>query len=263
MSELKSVDCLPTITAEERKFLHYNPNTQDVVDWVVGYALASIDEWNRRAQPEPAASADADYPCRSDGRCQYAIDHGAEGMGHCPRGKCAMADAAPSVAPKPVAWQERQEVERGVFGDWYTTNSGWSTLRPPEVLSGGIRYQFRPLYAHPPRAPLTDEHPYTYTSTQATNCAGCGEYKHTPLRIDAMGGYVCLTCIDKKLGTVLGEFGYPAPQAPLTEEQRRDLVKECGLDWQRGYMPLFEGDPTNRYAVLVEAVEAAHGIGGK
>jgi hypothetical protein len=34
--------------------------------------------------------------CRADGRCQYAIDHGAEGMGHCPVGKCAMpAEAAP------------------------------------------------------------------------------------------------------------------------------------------------------------------------
>jgi len=32
--------------------------------------------------------------CRSDGRCQYAIDHGAEGLGHCPRGKCAMPDGA-------------------------------------------------------------------------------------------------------------------------------------------------------------------------
>jgi hypothetical protein len=40
----------------------------------------------------------------------------------------------------------------------------------------------------------------------------------------------------------------------MTEEQMRDLVKECGLDWQRGYMPLFNGDPTNRYAVLIEAV---------
>ncbi|MCC0498605.1 hypothetical protein LJG12_29670 [Pseudomonas aeruginosa] len=40
---------------------------------------------------------------------------------------------------------------------------------------------------------------WTYASTQATNCAGCGEYKHTPLRVDWMGGYVCLTCIDKKL----------------------------------------------------------------
>lgn len=39
---------------------------------------------------------------------------------------------------------------------------------------------------------------------------------------------------------------------PKTEEMR-DLVRECGLDWQRGYMPLFEGDPTNRYEVLIEA----------
>lgn len=28
--------------------------------------------------------------CRDDGRCQYAIDHDAEGMGHCPPGKCVM-----------------------------------------------------------------------------------------------------------------------------------------------------------------------------
>lgn len=47
----------------------------------------------------------------------------------------------------------------------------------------------------------------TYSSHQATNCAECGEHKHTPLRIDAMGGYVCLTCIDNKLGALLGEFG--------------------------------------------------------
>ena len=52
---------------------------------------------------------------------------------------------------------------------------------------------------------------HTYASTQATMCAGCGEHKHTPLRIDTMGGYVCLTCIDQKLGSLLGEFGYPQP----------------------------------------------------
>jgi hypothetical protein len=43
----------------------------------------------------------------------------------------------------------------------------------------------------------------------------------------------------------------------MTDEQMRDVVKDCGLDWHRGYMPLFAGDPTNRYAVLIEAVEAA------
>lgn len=30
-----------------------------------------------------------DTACRADGRCQYAIDHGAEGLGHCPVGECA------------------------------------------------------------------------------------------------------------------------------------------------------------------------------
>lgn len=38
-------------------------------------------------KPKPAASNQA---CRNDGRCQYAIDHGAEGLGACPVGKCCM-----------------------------------------------------------------------------------------------------------------------------------------------------------------------------
>jgi Lar family restriction alleviation protein len=36
-------------------------------------------------------------------------------------------------------------------------------------------------------------------SQQQTTCAVCGQVKHTPLRRDEMGGYVCLTCIDKHL----------------------------------------------------------------
>lgn len=39
--------------------------------------------------------------CRDDGRCQYAIDHGAEGLGHCPKGKCAMPSA-----PTDAEWLE-------------------------------------------------------------------------------------------------------------------------------------------------------------
>ncbi len=56
-----------------------------------------------------------------------------------------------------------------------------------------------------------------------------------------------------------------APQPPaqppqageLTDEQIRELVKESGLDWHRGFAPLFDGDETNRYAVLVRAAIAA------
>lgn len=36
--------------------------------------------------------------CRADGRCQYAINHGAEGMAACPKGACV---EAPNVGAKP------------------------------------------------------------------------------------------------------------------------------------------------------------------
>ena len=47
-----------------------------------------IYEFRKRVPRDPH------YPCRSDGRCQYAIDHGAEDMGHCPAGTCAMPEGA-------------------------------------------------------------------------------------------------------------------------------------------------------------------------
>lgn len=81
-------------------------------------------------------------------------------------------------------------------------------------------------YAAPPAAQADDDDDwhlrgYAYASKQATTCAGCGEHKHTPLRIDAMGGYVCLTCIDNKLSSLLGEFGYTAAQAVDLEKFRK------------------------------------------
>ena len=100
-----------------------------------------------------------------------------------------------------------------------------------------------------------DEHPYTYASTQATHCAGCGEYKHTPLRIDAMGGYVCLTCIDRKLGAVLGELGYPTPQQSLTAQQLDKLIEA-----HVGGAELTDGE-YSAMVMFAAAVERAHGIG--
>ena len=45
--------------------------------------------------------------CRSDGRCQYAIDHGAEGLGHCPPGKCTMPVAIPEGLDQLIATVEK------------------------------------------------------------------------------------------------------------------------------------------------------------
>lgn len=41
------------------------------------------------------------------------------------------------------------------------------------------------------------------TTEQKTKCALCLEFKHTPLRVDRLGGYVCLTCIDKEFDKAL------------------------------------------------------------
>ena len=67
--------------------------------------------------------------------------------------------------------------------------------RPPENerLDAGASSRNQPT---PPTQPKIEP---TYQSFQQTVCAGCGCLKHTPLRRDEMGGYVCLTCIDKRL----------------------------------------------------------------
>jgi hypothetical protein len=88
--------------------------------------------------------------------------------------------------------------------------------------------------------------PFTYSSTQATNCAGCGKYKHTPLRVDGMDGYVCLTCIDTRLEEL------------LAAESARDCVKDWDGCEQVADLPAvhealeaFSGDPTGDAGVLV------------
>lgn len=62
------------------------------------------------------------------------------------------------------------------------------------------------------REQRTDDR-YTYTSKQATCCAVCGKHKHTPLRNDEMGGYVCLTCIDQELERLQSAAKQPNDQA--------------------------------------------------
>jgi hypothetical protein len=98
----------------------------------------------------------------------------------------------------------------------------------------------------PPTQPAVQEPvAHSYASTQATMCACCGEHKHTPLRIDKMGGYVCLTCIDKKLGSLLGEFGYPAAQPAVPDAitddseslEYRTGWNDCRAEMLKGMKP--------------------------
>lgn len=130
------------------------------------------------------------------------------------------ATQAPAPAPGPVAYRYWDSK----WHDWaYTTE-----MAAPEGRT------LEPLYAAPYAAVGAD---LTYSSTQATNCASCGKHKHTPLRIDAMGGYVCLTCIDTKLGGLLGEFGCE------DDPQRKDAERYRWLRDKADYLRIAEGSP--------------------
>lgn len=208
-----------------------------------------------QAQPEPAAE-----PVAPD--AQHSKRHGLFFTFDCDAGfrRHATAEDAKAWATE-VLREERKHAQ--FEGEWNgnVEEVCWGEVREAavavDVLDDACDYKLlaaQPVAAVPAQAqrePLSDEHPYTYASTQATNCADCGKYKHTPLRIDAMGGYVCLTCIDRKLGTVLGEFGYPAAQEPLSLDDIgcMEVGAACvGLAW-------------DARVAMVRATERAHGIG--
>jgi hypothetical protein len=73
----------------------------------------------------------------------------------------------------------------------------------------------------------------TYASTQATKCAGCGEYKHTPLRNDEMGGYVCLTCIDRELERLQLAGGRQPDAAKTPDESTLASATLLGASFER------------------------------
>jgi hypothetical protein len=54
--------------------------------WIAGQVYRAM----LAAAPKHGDDAGGSTQCREDGRCQYAINHGAEGLGHCPEGRCCM-----------------------------------------------------------------------------------------------------------------------------------------------------------------------------
>lgn len=93
----------------------------------------------------------------------------------------------------------------------------------------------------------------TYFSSQSTGCAGCGILKHTPLRVDAMGGYVCLTCIYNELDRLLIEES--ARHAEPDWEGAREI---SDLPHIHDMLGDFSADPTEDNAIsVVQAIVMA------
>lgn len=118
------------------------------------------------AAPPAQPAAHADYPCRTDGRCQYAIESGAEGMGHCPKGKCVMAQPAEPAQRLTderaafEAWIRKDGGDLSTFGhapDMHYRNSavnnawtGWQA----RAIAAAIVPQWRPIESAPSDTPV-------------------------------------------------------------------------------------------------------------
>ncbi|AOJ07623.1 hypothetical protein [Burkholderia mayonis] len=102
----------------------------------------------------------------------------------------------------------------------------------------------------PVSAPADARQPHTYASTQATNCARCGEHKHTPLRIDWMGGYVCLTCVDREL-----ESRVPADAGEAATIYQISFADEEG--WNDTNKKVFDSHPAHARRIVYTAPPTA------
>lgn len=116
----------------------------------------------------------------------------------------------------------------------------WDADRLPTTMAGNNACNAAAAL----RAVADEKEAVTYSSTQSTKCAECLKEKHTPLRVDEMGGYVCLTCIDRRLCSLLGEFGYPPPPGwrLVPEEPTVEMRWAAYAAWMRETAAALERD---------------------
>lgn len=144
---------------------------------------------------KPMLSVERELIQRIADHCKFWVDHPyLEAIADVEVELRALLDDPAKPAPECVGDLERFEADDGVF------------VRLGDVID---------MLGNEKAAQHQGE-PFTYSSKQATSCAGCGIRKHTPLRVDEMGGYVRLTCIDNRLGELLeAERHYGEPVARI------------------------------------------------
>ncbi|KUZ78262.1 hypothetical protein WI37_10980 [Burkholderia ubonensis] len=154
--------------------------------------------------------------------------------------------AAREAQPAPSLADERAAFEVDILSGpcanvYYTQDNVPRDQRQQVVVIRKSDYD-RLTEARAASANETGAEGFSYASKQATACAGCGEHKHTPLRIDWMGGYVCLTCIDRELESrSRATAAQPAvawmhrddPRECISDAKKRDIVEHNGIPGRR------------------------------
>jgi hypothetical protein len=95
---------------------------------------------------------------------------------------------------------------------------------------------------------------------QQTNCGCCGELKTTPLRVDWLGGYICLTCADQKLHELKPQPSPGVAQDDLVGRLRKPyLSEETMQQWDRWRASILAGNtgshPRDCFESLLDVID--------
>lgn len=94
---------------------------------------------------------------------------------------------------------------------------------------------------------------------QRTKCAVCGQSEHTPIRIDSMGGYVCLSCVEAALLSLQrkNEELVKAARAEAFEAAARVAERDADwtLFWRAKRPDALTGEETNLFAITPEEMD--------
>lgn len=101
--DIDGMACMKTVMLEDQTAPGFTPDP-DVPGLGVWWCPHCEDGRPESALDKATGGTARNMLCRNDGRCQYAIDHGAEGAGHCPVGKCAMQAERRLIAMKAETW---------------------------------------------------------------------------------------------------------------------------------------------------------------
>lgn len=87
-----------------------------------------------------------------------------------------------------------------------------------------------------------------------SKCAKCLKVKPLPLRRDEMGGYVCLTCVDKELNTLFDERAKSAKLLAALKEAREAMEERrlYGDAWEYKHGKRWDKEDSAIDAVIKE-----------
>ncbi|HBO1356873.1 TPA: hypothetical protein L5622_001949 [Pseudomonas aeruginosa] len=188
-TEQVSSTWLAQLRSEYRQFAEADEKLQS--------ALARVAELERALQTVVNAVDHGSWPT--------TVMHGIEVAREVLAGPSAQTQPCPSPTLRAAIDVANDRFEVPV-AKWGTDLARDAALKGDDArhAAGGMEMEIQELRENVAKLKKELRSRWTYASTQATNCAGCGEHKHTPLRVDWMGGYVCLTCIDEKLEALHG-----------------------------------------------------------